>query len=366
VDNNLEVITLTKKNLREVLSQNKYWSDSFDAPFSRNKAKWMLNNNRADEADVFAILVYENQTLISFVGLMPDWIKTENGEVKKTFWSQRWWVSAKYENTVLPSYSKNISLSATNNQVIIKFLGAKTEAYYRKQNYTKFSGRIRSIIVFNIDHNLLVYKFNSLKKIVGLLKGFDKFSEKVITLINKTKNNRRIKNLLFEYISSIDENAWSFIEKYCANDIVPKTKEYINWQITNSQYHNLSSGINKPGYKCLLSSISNNIYNLSFLVKKQGKTIGFISANVKDNRFTLRYFLTSDDNLNSCLDALINSFIKTKCTLIQTENGNLAEQIKRRYTSIYTDSRELFSLEHNDIELDFNNVCINDQDGSFF
>ena len=365
MNNSLEVITLTKNTLREAVSHNKYWGNSYEAPFSKNKARWLLENNRAEDDDVLAILGYENHTIVAFVALVPDWIENKAGDVKKIFWSQRWWASDTYKDTILPTYVKSISLKECNNQVVIKFLGDNTKAYYEKQPFTKFSERNRYIIIFSLNYDILVYKKKSLKKIAPLLKLFDASSRKVISIINTLKAKKRTQNLDIEYINSVDKDTWDYIEKHCAHDVIPKTQDYINWQICNNQYHVVKDKASKPYYNCLLGSISNKIYNMNFLVKKENDIIGFISGFVSGKRFTVRYFFANDDNFDYCVDALITNFIKERCTLLQTENSMLGQRIKSKYLTVYTDAKQLFSLIHNDVRTDVANAIINDQDGNF-
>ena len=365
MNNNLEVITLTKNTLREAISRNKYWSNSYEAPFSKNKARWMLENNRAEDDDVLVILGCENHIIVAFVALVPDWIENKAGDVKKIFWSQRWWASDAYKDTILPTYTKSISLKECNNQVVIKFLGDNTKAYYKKQPFTKFSERKRHILIFSIDYGILVYKMKSLKKLAPLLKALDTSSRKVISIINTLKTKKRTQNLEIEYMSSIDKNTWDFIEKHCTHDVVPKTQNYINWQISNNQYHDVNVDTSRSNFKCLLASVSNNIYNLSFLVKKENDIIGFVSGFVTGKRFTVRYFCANDNNFDYCVDALIQNFIKAKCTLLQTENSILGQRIKSKYLTVYTDAKQLFSLIHDDVSKDMANAIVNDQDGNF-
>ena len=341
--NNLEVITLTKLSLKEAVTENKFWGDSYEPPFSLNKAKWMLENNRADDEDVFAILGYEKHTIIAFVSLMPDFIKNEAGDLKKVFWSQRWWVADKYKETVLSTYVKNISLNECENQVIIKFLGDKTKAYYEKQSYTEFSKRKRYIILFSLDYDLLVYKKNNLKRIASLLKMVDGFSRRIISVINRRKTRKKNKGINYERVQLIDDVTWDFIEKQCSNDIVPKSKEYVNWQLNNNQYHVIKDNVNKFGYKCLLGSISEKIYNLNIVVKRNNEIVGFISGLVLGNRFIVRYFITTDIYYYDCVNIMIENFINTKCTILQTENSKLGEHVIGNYFKVYSDVKELIS-----------------------
>lgn len=366
MNNNLEVISLTKKDLREALLLNTYWNDAIEPPFSKNKAKWMLENNRAEDDDVMATLAYENQELMAFICLVPDWVKTKGMGVKKIFWSQRWWVADKYKTTILSSYTKNASLIAVNNQVFVKFFGVDTEDYYKKQPYTKTSKRNRYIILYNLDYDLLVLKKPGIIRFATIMKFLDQFSFKIISVLNSTLSKRRVKCFTTNLITSLDNRTWNFIQTHCANDFVPKTKEYVNWQISNDQYHNSQSTDEENRQKCLLGSMSVGVRNLNFTVLKDKDIIGFVSANLRDMKFVIRYFLADEENYSSCVDALMEHFIKSKCKALQTENLTLAECIKKRYVNLYSNSRVLFSLFHNEVKGNFENITLNDQDGYFY
>lgn len=364
--NNLEVIILTKRSLKAAIAENTYWNGTFDPPFSIHKAKWMLENERADDDDVFAILGYENHSIVAFVYLVPDLVKGADGISKKLFWSQRWWVSDKYKDTVLSTYVKNISLKECSNQIIIRFLGDNTKAYYEKQPFTKFSIRKRFIIVFSLDYGLLVYKKNSLKKIASILKFADSFSRRIIAFINKRKSNIINKDITIENVSFINDETWSFLENHCSKDIVPKNMEYINWQLNNNQYHIVKNNTDKPEYKCLLGSISEKIYNLNTVVKLDNEIIGFISGLVSGNRFIIRYFIVADTYYNECANILVKNVIHSNCTILQTEDSKLGDYVKSKYFKVYSDVKELVSLIHNDVSINFENSIMTDQDGNFY
>jgi hypothetical protein len=201
---NLEVIILTKLDLKDAVAKNKYWNGTIQPPFSKNKAKWMLENNRADNGDPLAVLGYEGHVIVAFVCLVPDLIKADGG-AQKIFWSQVWWVADKYKDTVLSTYVKKQSLEACNNQVIVKFLGDNTKSYYQKQPFIEFSKRKRHIILFSLDYDLLTYKKASLKKIAPILKLTDGISRRIIAIINKRKAGIKNNALTYKSISLIDD-----------------------------------------------------------------------------------------------------------------------------------------------------------------
>ena len=364
--NNLKIITLTKLELSQAISENKYWNGVIEPPLSKNKAKWLVENKRAADDDVLAVLGYENNTIIGFVHMIPDFVKIDNGNTKKIFWSQKWWVSDKYKGTLLPAYIKKQSLGSCFNQLIVRFLGDNTRAYYKKQPFTQFSERKRYIIVFSLDHKLLIYKKSGLKKIKALLKVIDSLSRRVLATLNILKSKLKSADVTYSSVNSVSEEVWQFLEKHLVNDLVPKSKEYINWQITNKQYHLLNKGQDKLDYKCLLGTISKKIYNINFVVKNDDVTVGFISGFVSGNRFIVRYFIYEESYYDDCLNVLMKALIDSKCTILQTENYKVGEGLSNKYFKVYVDSKELLSLIHNDVNINIDDSMVFDQDGSYF
>jgi len=356
-------IQVTKSILREALKDNLYWKNTKVVPFSKNKAHWLLQNTRIEENDLCAVLGYENDELVSFVYMVPDWLKTEQGN-KKIYWCRRWWIIDKYRDSVLPTYTMNEAVLATNNQVIIKYLGREVVEFYKKQPYANFSPRTRYIILFSLNVDLLVSKVNRLASFRVFLKPLESISLSFINTLNNFKIKRNIKDLKCNYSSIINDSIWDFISETCKKDIIPKSKEYINWQLSEEQYTQTSK-LNELPYSCLIASISNNIYPKTFSIYKENKIIGFVSFLVRSKEFEIKYFIASDKYFDKCLDVLMDHFIKADTDTLLTENDTLGKHIQERYYSVYTNKRELNALAHRDINFDFTNLKIYDRDGHF-
>ena len=56
----LEVVGITKKMLRQILNKNAYWKDDI-APLPRSKASWLILNDRISEEDYCSVIAKENK-----------------------------------------------------------------------------------------------------------------------------------------------------------------------------------------------------------------------------------------------------------------------------------------------------------------
>lgn len=364
MNQDLAVFSLTIGELKTALAENRFWKSQHKViPFTKSKARWLLKNERANDDDVCAILGYENDELVSFIYLIADWIEVDK-EIQKVFWSRRWWISENHKNSILPTYTNNLSQSVSKNRTVIKFLGKAVVPFYTKQPFKTFATRTRSYIVFNVDSDLLFSKIPRLKNIGFIFNFFDKISLAISTNINKLKVRKKTTELTYDYIQTITTTDWIFLEPFLKNDFIKKTASFLNWQIDNNQYS--IALVNEKNRKmCLINSLSNRIYNTSFFVYNNDVKIGFISAIIRDREFNIRYFICDEKHFKLCANALLENFLSSKTTRIQTENEKLALYLRKNFFSVFTDTREIYSLIHNSIAEKISKTQVFDQDGHF-
>lgn len=359
----LKTIQVTKSDLAVALQNNQYWSLGKDIPFTKSKAKWLLDNPRMEKDDVCAIIGYEGDDVVAFVYLVPDLMQTQGGD-QKVFWCRRWWVAPSYKNSVLATYIMNEAVTVAGNNVLIKFLGKEVIDFYKKQPYVEFANRVRYFIVFNLDANLITSKVTALKTFKPIFKVTENISGKLISFFNNRKAKRNTSRLTYEYLAAIDNYTWEFLEPKLSNDLTPKTVEFVNWQISNDQY-TITTVANKFPYKDLIAGSSFQIFHVNFNIILEQQIIGFVSVLVRANEFNVKYFITEDQHFDLCVDALIENFIKTKTNTIHTENQKLGEKLLERYKSVYADKRTLYGLVHKDIAANITDFGMEDQDGHF-
>ena len=359
----LQVTPISKKMLSDSLNSNMLWENKF-APFPKSKVAWLLNNTRIDDDDYCFLIAKENEKIIAFIYMIPDLLNTKSDQIKKIYWLISWWVHEDFKKTVLGTYIFNEALRLAKNQILIKSYAEHIVTFYEKQPLSIISSRHRYTIFFSADHTMLIGKFKFLKHVKYVLKKIDSLIASILGDINFRKLNT--KGLDYEYIAEIDEKTWQFIEPHCKNDIITKTKEYINWHIDNKQFCQLvipKKNLNKFAE----TGASNNIHIHNLKVLKDSEIIGFISFIVNYNEFNVKYFIAdNDENYNLCVDALINNFIATKARYIFTDDSKLATRIITKFTTIFTHKVIKKGLVHNDVKFELNDLTLHDRDGHFY
>jgi hypothetical protein len=362
---NIEVIGLTKKMLSEAIDQNTYWKDNH-APLPKGKAIWLVSNDRIEEDDYCGVIGYEDNKMISFIFMFPDLINTINNQINKVYWMISWWVHPTYKDTVLGTYIYNEAVNLAGKQILIKSYAENVNTFYEKQPFTVISSRLRHTVFFSLDPSMLIGRFRFLKPFKLLLKSIDTFVYFVIRTLNKIKFKKRTKELLYDYVNQLDDDAWKFIAPLCENDLIHKTKEYVNWQISNNQYTQTPIS-NKHPYRALQTGISNNIHIHNLNIIKDNEIIGFLSYIINFNELNVKYFLVKEEhNYDLCVDALIENFTTVRTKFMFTDDTKLSNNITKRYKTIFTHRVHKKGLAHNDTNLDFENSEILNRDGHFY
>ncbi len=365
MNKDLRILPLTKKELRVAIDHNTYWNDT-TVPLPKSKAQWLLLNDRIEENDYCGVLGLENNKMISFVYLIPDLLRINDKETKKIYWMILWWVNDTYADTVLGTYIYNEAINLTGKQILIKSYAEKVNDFYEKQPFEIIASRLRYTIFFSIDSSILIGRFSFLKHFKFVIDKTNVLIDNLVGFINKRKLKSRTKLLSYDYITQLDDYTWDFIAPLCKDDLIYKTKDYVNWQINNLQYTQIPIAKKYPYYSLQVGNGENiRIHNVKIIL--ENTLIGFLSYTVNNKEFNVKYFLVKEDkNYNTCIDALMEHYIQAKTNFIFTDDSKVSETINTRFRTIFTYKITKKALAHKEIQLDFDKLTVFNRDGHFY
>jgi hypothetical protein len=364
MSSDLQIVSLTKLQLSEAYKDNRYWKRGELNVISRNKALWLLNSPRIENDDFCFFFAMANNKIVAFISVIPDIVKIKTGSLKKIYWMTQWWTDKTFEKTILPTYLFQQSLALTQNNILIKQYAQNVHNFYSKQPFECLKLRPRYTTFFSLNPDSLIQRFPRLKHLRSLLHLNNYIVKNSIYRLNKVKNKPRTNDLSYEYLNELDIESWEFINAYCSNDVIYKTKEYVNWQLDSRQYlqavvaekHNLKSTI--EGY-------SEKVHIFLIKVVKNDTMIGFLSFLNFDGVFYLKYFISAHENFGNMVDAFMEHLLKLKASHLYSENDKVIKAIKKRYLTTFTHAPVKTALAHNDLFQNLKNTDIQDQDGHF-
>ena len=362
----IQVYELTKKMLLHSLSEHSFWGNSL-IPFPKSKLHWIANNERIADDDYCLLVITSDNKIASFIYLLPDLMNLKDGSHKKIYWLISWWLHKDFKDTILGSFLFNRAMELADNKILIKFYAEHIAEFYNKLPFQQIASRYRYTLFFSLDSDMIIGKFRFLGKFKSLLKIPDYFSRSLYRFINKKKLSHHSK-VKFEYLSKIDDSTWDFLKENCKNDLIYKTRSYVDWQIDNSQYTQILNSHNHL-YRSIETGMSPNIYVHNIKIVEDNTVIGFISFIHNFNECNIKYFVVQEGAgyYENCVSVLIDNFIKTGATYIFTDDSILAETIKKKFSTVYTHKVIKKGLAHKQIDLkpeDYHTML--DRDGHFY
>ncbi|WP_339916538.1 hypothetical protein [Yeosuana marina] len=360
----MDIISLTKKQLREALDLNTYWQNK-EVVMPKSKARWLLKNERIEEDDYVAIIGLENTQIIGYTLIVPDIIQTKDHKTCKIHWIHIWCVDKNCKDGILGPYIFNKTIKILNQQVLLNSYQENTNKFFDKGPFEIINKRLRYTVFFNLEPDIIISKFPIFKYVDWLIVLCNKTIVKSVNYLNQKKLKKITAHLTYEYLNELDEETWEFLSKRCQNDFTVKTKSVINWHIDNSQY--TQTPISKKfKFSYYSTGFSENIYSYTLKILEDTALIGFISYVVNGMEFNLKYFICKDNTYGEkCMAALMEHFFKSKASYIITDDTKLVQQIKNQYKPVFTYQIEKKTIAHKNMGLNFEDVLVTDRDGRF-
>ncbi|MEP4779795.1 MAG: hypothetical protein ABJZ18_02360 [Algibacter sp.] len=361
----METIFFTKKDLEKAVSENLFWKGDFNTtPFSKNKAHWILENERIADDDYCTLVAIENKTLIALVNLIPDLFNVFDDKVEKMYWMSLWWVNESYKQTIIGPYLFNEAQKLTQNKIIGKAYAETANDFYEKQPFTPIISRERYTLFFCLDAGTAKNKFPFTRFLSPFLSVLETFSLSVISRLNYNKIKKTTEGLKYEYLNYIDDESWGFIEPFCKKDLVFKTKNYINWHLNPRQYV-VSPVQSKARVNSQYSGDRHKINLTTIKIIEKGNMIGFISFLMIGREAHLKYFISSKKNEDVVVNVLMEHLITEKINYIFTDDSCVVKNITKRFTTLYVFSLLKKGIAHKDISDKLVNHQLKERDGHF-
>ena len=350
---NLIVETVTKQQLQPAL-KNIHWKGE-NYPFSKDKAAWILENKRITDDDICLLMAREEQNLVAFIWLVPDFLNAISGPPQKVYWINHWWVNNTYEKTVLGAYLFKEALGLTQNKVILKAYAEKAHDFYERQPFSTISEYTRYTIFFGLGPDMVLAKYPNLKFLkipIAVVGG-------IFSIINRKLNvlkaKRGLAQISITAVNNLEGDIWGFIKTHCQEDLIIKDQDYMNWHLSAVQF----PSADKPNNRSADSSIC------SYVVKNSAETIGFLSFLKTGKEAYLKYFLCSKEHHNIMVDAFLKKVLEHKLYHVYTDNGEILNTIRKKFTTIFVYGATKKAMAHNAIVHELAGFDVKEQDGHF-
>lgn len=328
----IEIRQLNKKRLLEYFN-SAIFSTGADIPITLHRALSHTKNPRLDEEDIILLLAYQEDDMVGYLGILPDFILKNKESPVKFGWLSCFWVSQKVRGGGIGNKLISKSLELWQNQILSADYVLSTKKIYDRTNkfvnepYTKKGIRL---YVKSDLYNILPPKKEIYDKLKVLLKAMD-FIANVALSIRLGLYRKELSHLQLEYIEEIDDEVNDFIIPKQDKQLFRRRKEELNWIIHNPWIlsANKKSDLDKKYY--FSSTVSSfNFYSLK-IRNAENKLIAFMIFTKIDCSLKMPY-LYHDDCLDTVIAVLNYHLIKWRIKTFTSFNTELAHRLQSSKT----------------------------------
>jgi len=275
----IEIKCVFKKDIPELLSNEAFWSFSF-LSISKHRLFAHYKNPALEENDIVLILSYLNNELVGYMGLFTDYINFDD-QRKKIGWLSTWWVHPKTKGSGIGRQILDTMYNQNNGLIGISQFTPSAKRVYDKSGYfvtLKENQGIKAVMRSNLSF-VIPAIFPATKKLAPVINNLDCILNIFINLkleIQKKLLSKKLKHIVVEYLSFIDEETQNIINQYNKKDISTKDKAFFEWLIAYNWVLKapLLELTEKNKYEF---SIYDREFGFSLLkIKQHGECIGFV------------------------------------------------------------------------------------------
>lgn len=228
----LELREFNKERLQAFIHSDQFRSEPH-LPISFHRAISQVHNPRADEDDILLLIAYENDQLLGYLGVLPDFLFTSSGENKKIGWLSCIWVAENARGKqVANTLIKRVVELWNGNIIGTDYVPQIQKVYDRTELFTSESYcRIGVRLYIKADFKTILPPkrpfFRKIKKLLAVVDAVANVGLHIrLSLLAKTKSK-----LIVQYADEIDGEAAEFISKHQIAERFKRSAQDLNWML---------------------------------------------------------------------------------------------------------------------------------------
>ncbi len=361
----MKIVKYTINDLKKELQQGTLWSKNI-FPITKQRVISYINNPNADGNDIVLFVAHHEDSIIGYIGVLPDKIHLNNVE-HKIAWATTWWVDPNHRFAGTGGF---LLLTVLNHHTLATS-GATDDAenVYQASNKISTLRKVEGIefIARCCSKYFILKKFPKLSWLSPVLKCVDRLVNVFgdLRLFFWRQKNASYKPASIEFIAELDEQTDQFIRDHRRNELSTRNAKNLNWIIKYPWI--ISSPVaDKTVQKYFFSSVSKRFLYLNIKVYDINDTMtGFVMLKVKNNIMTIPYLYCDPSALTPILYLIGFLICEMNIDIFKTYNRDVINNLNKiRLPFLYKINRvKLYHFSNKFKEVDFNEIIIQDGDG---
>jgi len=319
----INIVGLNKTKLNGFTKTEEFRNFEF-APISELREQSHIHNPRAQDDDILLFLVYDNQQLAGYLGILPDDVFIKTGERIHFGWLSTLFVSEKHRGKQIAQQLLYAAEKSYNQNLLITEFTPSAERLYRKiglfEDLTS-KNAVRYYYKSNLAE-LLPSKRSFFDKNKDWLKRFDRLINFFIPYRSKGIDN------LYKITTSIDTNLSDFINHQHKNPIARNAEDF-QWML---HYPWISTEKEQPDY--LFSSYSKDYKMFWVSVYEHQKIVSAMLCSLRNGHLKVLYYFGNTEKVSGILPKVIRKY-KIKMMTIYDDHLNMVISKNRTPKPIY-------------------------------
>jgi hypothetical protein len=286
----IELREYTKRGLRELLADERFWSQP-QLPITRRRVVSQGSNPRAEDDDTVLVTAFKKGRLVAYLGILPDLVQNEAGKPTKFGWLTAWWVDKESESRLaatmvlfaaMKRYAYRVAASSPSNDAV--------RVYDATGRFHECATFARSYFVMALPPSFLLLSASS-RWIVGSANRM---------MASRTLQGR---GLEVRTVDSLGDDLASFIDRLTAGDPLSRNATYWRW-ILEYPWMSASAEDEAAQRSYAFSLFAEDFRQIPMCVTRRCAVIAFLVATLRDGRLTLKYALYDETDIADVAAAL--------------------------------------------------------------
>jgi hypothetical protein len=331
----METKTYTRLELKDFIESDNF-NNLITIPISIHRAISQINNPRASDTDILLVVEFDDNKVVGYLGVLPDYIFYEDRK-EKIGWLSCFWTDEKYRSKDVAANLFLRVMQTWKQKTYITNIVPWLESVYQQTKIfqpTKYKIGLKGYMRFNFAE-ILPPKKKIFKKSVSFLKIVDFFLNIINDIRLSFYKNTIPENIKHEYIPNLDDKSSQFINTHKIESWSQRGKEEINWILSNPWIiEGAKTDYNSKRY--YFSSVSKRFfYQIVKLTNQENTITGIFILCVRNNNLTIPYIFSNTTTFDNISKIIIDTMLRLKISVVTTFNEGLINSLKKIHTPFY-------------------------------
>jgi GNAT superfamily N-acetyltransferase len=358
------------KDLKEFIESGEYQKSAY-LPISSIRGLSQTNNPRAVPDDLVLVMVFENNEMQGYLGVLPDdlYFKNDMGPSLREHagWLSCMWVNPELRGKGIAKILINTVFEAWDNRILVtEFTAAAKGLYDRSGQFIDLAKPegIRAYMRLNLSYLLPAKNPDKWTKFKFILTVADKLANIIFDI---RKSLIRKKKVPFTILSEFDHEARNFIEQNRSDkELMNRSITDLEWIVKNPW---LNSGQKADDFskRYHFSSVADFFaFRIMKVYNKENQLAAVLILSIRDKNLKIPYAYTKADSANFAAVAVEQFVREEKLNMLTLFQPDLVEAIKKNCSSFFLIRRlqrhYIISKKFEKNKVNSNSISIQDGD----